>query len=467
MKRIILSSLACFATCCTLAQKPGLPKESPSNYYNNFQKFTNEKPDVDSAFYNIRKLASNAAYANQATDLIHNSFAQDFMEANEDDPSRLAMRVKRRLLATEILNKMIADTSATMKRHVQSLYIFTKIQKAGTNKGLLGKLTTQFITSEIDGRDIYQNRAGRYGLMILSITSKYPELKAQSAQLSDKLLAKLKAGQVTVTDSSSRSDLDMRAWYRFLNAYVNFKKSEETADRKQKENLLKAAFDYSPDLVDKNHKSGYFYDMHMLLGEAKDGFQDDYLTFVTANSDRQQVMATLLKMALVEPTYKENLRVMHKEVMPGDSFNAYWKKGIDDGSVNAPPISLHALDKTSFSSKSLSGQWILVDFWGTWCGPCREEHPALQKFYESTIVEKSKKLSVLTVACRDTESKVTAYMSKNNYNFPVAMSDSKIEKSFKVQGYPTKVLITPTGRYITVPFGVDWVAFVNKYVEAD
>jgi hypothetical protein len=71
------------------------------------------------------------------------------------------------------------------------------------------------------------------------------------------------------------------------------------------------------------------------------------------------------------------------------------------------------------------------------------------------------------VACRDTEQKVTTYMTTKKYSFPVAMSDNKIEKLFKVPGYPTKILITPTGKYITVPFGIDWVSFVNNYVETN
>lgn len=466
MKTVLFSIVACFVFLSSFAQTSQVPEMSAGDYFNNFQKYFNESADANAAFVNVQKLASNPAYENLATDLIHNSLAQDLIDRKADS-ARLQILAKRRALATEILSKMIADSSELVRRQVKSLYLFTKVQDAAQNPGQLSQLTKEFINTEIEGQDIYRYRSGRYGLLICKILDKHAELKPLSGQLTDKLAAKLTAGQIVVTDSTRRNDLDKRAWYRFMNAYVHFVKSEQTNDRQQKEALLKTAFDYSPDLIDKNHQPGYFYDMHMLLGHEKNGFQDDYLTFVMANNDKKQVLATLLSMSLVEPAFKEKLAAAHKEAMPGDNFGDYWKNAIDANAVKSPPITLAVLGDKSFSTKSLAGQWILVDFWGTWCAPCREEHPDLQKFYKSTLDDKSKNISVLTVACRDTEAKVMAYMSKYKYDFPVAMADKVVEKSFKVQAYPTKILITPTGKYVTVPFGTDWVSFVNNYVTVD
>jgi thiol-disulfide isomerase/thioredoxin len=468
MKKIVLSSLGFFLLlCCAQAQKPELPKLSASDYFNNFQRFTNESPNINAAFANVQKLASNPEYEQSATFLIHNSFAQDFVQRPSDDEAQKVSRAKRRLISRPILDKMVLDTSVLLKQQIQPLFLLIKVQEAANDIEQLARLTEEFINLELDGRDIYRYRAGRYGLNILNVIRRHSELSELSLRLTNKLEASLRQGQVVVTDSSSRADLDKRAWFRFLFASVNFLKSEQMTDRRRKETLLKVAFEYSPDLIDKNHQSGYFYDMVMLWGHGKEGFQDDYLQFITASTDKKQVMETLLKTALVEPSYKEKLRAVHEELMPGTSFGDYWKKGIDASAVKASPITLTLMAKKPFSSKSYSGQWILVDFWGTWCKPCREEHPALQKFYDSITVQQSKSITLLTVASPDTEQKVTAYMTKMKYSFPVAMSDNKIERLFKVQGYPTKILITPTGKYITVPFGVDWVSFVNKYVEAN
>ena len=89
----------------------------------------------------------------------------------------------------------------------------------------------------------------------------------------------------------------------------------------------------------------------------------------------------------------------------------------------------------------------------------------MQKFYDSTIKTNPDKITLMTIACRDTEAKVTSYMTEKKFSFPVAMSDNQIEKIYKVPGYPTKLLVTPEGKYILVPFGADWVSFVKHYAD--
>jgi thiol-disulfide isomerase/thioredoxin len=466
MKKMLLLSLVSFNFLSAYSQNTSPPRESPSTYFNNFQTYVNEKPNLDSALYNVRKLAANPAFHTSATDLVHNSLAQDFTNyaRSEEDEEKLARRVKRRALASQIVTRMTQDSSAFLRQNAQPLFIYSQMQDAGNDIKLLAKLTNQFIKTQIDGQDIYKYRAGRYGLMILNLNSKYPELKSISNELNTKLSAKIKAGQVAVTDSSSRAELDKRSWYRYMNASIHFKQAENTADKKQKEKLLRTAFQYSPDLVDKNRQSAYFYDMFQIFGKEKEGFKDDYVKFISAQGDKQQVLQSLLEMALIEPVYKADLMAVHNQQKPGEDFNTYWHNAIDAQAIVAPPVLLDVLGSTSFSTKSLKGEWVVIDFWGTWCGPCRQEHPDLQKFYDS-IRDKSKtKISLLTIACRDTEERVNAYIAKNKYTFPVAMSDDIVTKSFKVQGYPTKVLITPSGKYVTIPFGVDWVEFINQYV---
>jgi hypothetical protein len=45
------------------------------------------------------------------------------------------------------------------------------------------------------------------------------------------------------------------------------------------------------------------------------------------------------------------------------------------------------------------------------------------------------------------------------------MSDNQVEKTYKVAGYPTKLLLTPEGKYLVVPFGADWISFVKHYAD--
>ncbi|WP_373331047.1 TlpA family protein disulfide reductase [Salmonirosea aquatica] len=401
--------------------------------------------------------------------MIHNSFAQDFIpgdQQNEADSDKVKAQEIRKALHQELLAKMVADTNERLRGTVKPVFLWTEVQKHQDDNVLLTSLVNEFLAQKPGSLPYKKNRMDRYGLMIYQLIAEKEALKPLSTKLFASIETNLKKNQITATDSSSRLELDQRAYYRYLYAYVNYLKAKATSEASQKEIFLKNAFDYSPDLIDKNRQAAYFYDMIFALsGAQKDSFQDDYLDFLTNQvEDKNQVLSTLRKMALDNPDHKMQLRQYYEDHhATGKDFGQYWQEAINSSAKIAPPISLALLDKAVFSTENLNGKWVLVDFWGTWCAPCRKEHPDMQKFYDSTVVKNPGKISLLTVACNDTEQKVLTYMEQKKYSFPVAMSDNKIQKTYTVQGYPTKVLITPQGKYVTVPFNVDWVSFVKDY----
>lgn len=54
-------------------------------------------------------------------------------------------------------------------------------------------------------------------------------------------------------------------------------------------------------------------------------------------------------------------------------------------------------------------------------------------------------------------------MTENNYTFPVSEIDKQTNDLFEVSGYPTKILISPDGNFIKIPFGVDWKTYIKNY----
>ncbi|GAB3173530.1 hypothetical protein GCM10027291_30040 [Telluribacter humicola] len=450
------------------AQTAHPPKEDPIIYFNSIQKFTNNNLDQDSALYYLQKLALITAYEPFLKDLLHNSFAQQFRQRDlsKSDTSVINAYNRRLLFSKGLLQKMAFDSNKVLQQSARPLYLLLRAQDNHTDPVVLTAIANEFVHKELLPDNIHENRQGRYGLLIHQILSKQEATKPLAQELLMTLKSKLEKGQTKVTDSTSRVELGKRAWYRYLYAYANYIEAGEAQGEATKALLLKNAFDYSPDLVDQNHTSAYFYDMIMLTGGEKRSFRDDYFTFLESTStNKKEVLAALLNTALIAPEYKNRLETFYtKNISPDEPFANYWRAAINRTAKAAPPISFTLLDGNAFASNNLSGKWILVDFLGTWCGPCRQEHPGLDKFYQSTVLQKPDTIALLTVACRDTKDKVTAYMEQKKFTFPVAMSDGKIEKIYKVEGYPTKVLITPEGKYITVPFGVDWVGFVNQYV---
>ena len=477
MKRFITIGFCLILLTNALAQHNNQVRQF-SNYFNNSQNFIYNKPNADSAFFWIKKLASDKHYANLLTMFLHNSLAQAFISKNipGTDTSEITNTKRQRILCKEILSKIMSDTTKLLKEAARPIYFWVKIEENKNNLSELGPLTNEFIRQELSSNNIYKNRVGRYGLLIYQIVSKQTKLKPLAKRLFTIIYSDLKNNQVVVTDSSSRTDLDKRAWYRYLFAYVNYLEAQKYAyvnykgERKshaldKEEKYYRAAFNYSPDLIDKNHSTECFYDMVFLTGKEKQSFKEDYLSFlINSDANKKKVLNILLNIALVEPEYKNRLKeyyeVNNTSLM---HFNDYWEKAVNSNAKAAPSISLNLLNNKLFSGKKNSGKWIMVDFWGTWCMPCRKEQPKLQKFYNSVILKNAKNIILLTIACKDTEQRVLKYMEEKKYNFPVAMADKKIEKAYSVQSYPTKALITPEGKFIIIPYTADWVNFVKQY----
>jgi thiol-disulfide isomerase/thioredoxin len=467
MRRLILSGLCIFIINFSSNAQVTQVKESPSTYFSGFQ----NSRDVDSSLYFARKLASDPRYAVFLQELLHNSFAQAFMKPTQEvvDPIKREDLAKRFEWNKLLLLKMAADPNKRLAMCVRPIDSWVKVQESRNNIVKQRQHVNDFLKEEFERNDFYQNRVGRYALLIQKEISGKAELKDLSQQLLDKITIFLKSNQVkTNTDLASRDILGKRAWFRCLYAYSNNIQGKALLSQGRNveaDIFYQASFDFSPDLVDVNHQSAYFYDMYFLTGRSESYLQEDYLKYILKyNQDKGKTLSTLLKIALVNPKHKDRLRDFYNaNFQEKETFGSFWNSSINANLKNNPTFSLNQIDGSKFSTKTSKGKWILIDFWGTWCGPCRQEHPDMQKFYEGITENKDRNLTLITVACRDTESQVASYMLHNKYTFPVAMSDSLIEQTYNINSYPSKILVTPEGKYIVIPFGTDWVGFINGY----
>jgi peroxiredoxin len=96
---------------------------------------------------------------------------------------------------------------------------------------------------------------------------------------------------------------------------------------------------------------------------------------------------------------------------------------------------------------------VLVDFWGTWCGPCRIEMPGLETMYADSA---NKGLQILAVDEGDTPKALDDYLRHRPLSFPVLRdSGGVIAKRFGVRAFPTTVLVGQDGKIIRVIEGVE------------
>lgn len=94
----------------------------------------------------------------------------------------------------------------------------------------------------------------------------------------------------------------------------------------------------------------------------------------------------------------------------------------------APKFEITSIDGAlSFSSASEKGKVILVNFWATWCAPCKAEMPAIESYYKKHKAEGLEVIAISMDASKDLE-KVTAYARQ--FSFPIAHKGSANIKEF-------------------------------------
>ena len=103
----------------------------------------------------------------------------------------------------------------------------------------------------------------------------------------------------------------------------------------------------------------------------------------------------------------------------------------------------------------LKGKVVFLNFWATWCGPCRAEMPSMEALHNSY---REKGLEILAVNSGENQAQVLAFMTGNQLSFPVALDmDGKVSMAYGIQAIPTSFLIDREGKIIARLVGsLDW-----------
>ncbi len=158
------------------------------------------------------------------------------------------------------------------------------------------------------------------------------------------------------------------------------------------------------------------------------------------------------------------LKQFYHENYDKAGFSSFLKADVFPKLENAPAFLLKDLAGKEVAPSHSAGKWTFIDFWGTWCSPCVAELPEFNSLYEKKYALMEDKLKILTISCYDREVDLKNFISKNKYSFPVLISDGKVQSDYKIEGYPTKVLISPEGKMIPIAFDQDWKSLVEEFV---
>jgi peroxiredoxin len=97
------------------------------------------------------------------------------------------------------------------------------------------------------------------------------------------------------------------------------------------------------------------------------------------------------------------------------------------------------------------GKTVILNFWATWCPPCREEMPSMQRAHEAVSGDG---IAVVAINVGDDADTILSFLADNPVDFPLPMDlDSKVVQTYPVMGLPTTFVIDPDGRLAYVATG--------------
>ncbi len=108
----------------------------------------------------------------------------------------------------------------------------------------------------------------------------------------------------------------------------------------------------------------------------------------------------------------------------------------------SPALNLQDLQGRMWTSAALKGRVVVLNFWATWCAPCKEEMPTLQDLHDSPQPP-----VVIAVNVKEPKSRVQAFLNQRNLSLPVVLDErGDLARQWGVRVYPTTVLIAPDGQ---------------------
>lgn len=169
----------------------------------------------------------------------------------------------------------------------------------------------------------------------------------------------------------------------------------------------------------------------------------------------------MMRTQLDNATATDLFKKMKKEKLVANPFYVEAAKRVDGMSATAvgktvPDIqSKNTYDKKPFDLATLRGKYVIVDFWGTWCGPCVSGMPKMKEYLDKY----NGKLDIVGVAQEsDDGTSWRNFLDKNkNYQWHHVLSRNNEDYivKFSVAGFPTKIIVDPQGKILARYVGED------------
>ena len=132
-----------------------------------------------------------------------------------------------------------------------------------------------------------------------------------------------------------------------------------------------------------------------------------------------------------------------KTAVPQPTTNSYGAPALAQKGGTATNFALAALDAEGIALSDYDGDVVIMNFWATWCPPCRAEMPGLNRFYEAY---KDEGVVILAINEEESAETVRPFVQLNNFTFPVLLDgDGRVAQQYSTRSFPTTFIIDRSG----------------------
>lgn len=160
---------------------------------------------------------------------------------------------------------------------------------------------------------------------------------------------------------------------------------------------------------------------------------------------------------LLTAIFSIGLGIYNKQTSIADSRGYAAYLGIQEfpHPVVAKDFTLKDITNKKVNLKSYRGKVVMLNFWATWCNPCRMEMPSMEKLHQQL---KDKGFIIISVASGDSKEEVSSFMKEYRLTFPALLDDEyEVSDKYKVWAVPTTYFINTKGEIIGKAQGSrDW-----------
>ena len=198
--------------------------------------------------------------------------------------------------------------------------------------------------------------------------------------------------------------------------------------------------------------------------EVSKRMEDKNIAYIKANPNSN---VSVVLISYLQENQEELLSLISDEVKKGPFKNIVAEieasiaenKALEEAKKNlaegkpAPEFTLKDINGKDLALSSLRGKYVVLDFWGSWCGWCIKGIPEMKKYYEKY----SGKMEILGIDCNDTEEKWRNAVAKHAipWKHVYCPRKSDVTARYAIEGYPTKIIIDPEGKIVKTVVGED------------